>query len=182
LSFVCTLSARLASIIASSGVCIQRARRTVHPASINPNARRTLAMNELLETVGSIYAAFGCGDVPTILDALADDVAWEHWADNQAQAAGVPWLRAGRGKAAVAGFFEIVGRMQIHEFQVLGMLAGERQVAVEVLIDATPAGGSRYRDEELHLWNFDARGKVSRMRHYVDTAKHIRAAGVAASG
>jgi ketosteroid isomerase-like protein len=137
-------------------------------------------MNELLTIVGSIYAAFGRGDVPAILDALADDVAWEHWAHNEAQAAGVPWLQPRHGRAAVAGFFEVVGGMQIHEFQVLGMLAGERQIAVEVLIDATPAGGTRYRDEELHLWNFDAQGKVSRMRHYVDTAKHIRAAGVAA--
>jgi len=33
----------------------------------------------------------------------------------------------------------------------------------------------RCRDEELHLWGFDSEGKVNRMRHYVDTAKHIAA-------
>ena len=38
-----------------------------------------------------------------------------------------------------------------------------------------PNGGS-YRDEELHLWTFDDEGKVSRLRHYTDTAKHISAA------
>ncbi len=31
------------------------------------------------------------------------------------------------------------------------------------------------RDEELHLWRFDADGLICGMRHYVDTAKHIAA-------
>jgi hypothetical protein len=54
-------------------------------------------------------------------------------------------------------------------------VAGERQVGVEVVIDfSTPAGG-RARDEELHLWTFDEHQQVVRMRHYVDTAKHIAA-------
>lgn len=35
--------------------------------------------------------------------------------------------------------------------------------------------GTAYRDEVLHLWTFDEAGKVSRFRHYVDTAKHIAA-------
>jgi len=35
-----------------------------------------------------------------------------------------------------------------------------------------------YRDEEMHLWTFDANGKVIRLRHYTDTAKHIQAAGL----
>jgi hypothetical protein len=31
-------------------------------------------------------------------------------------------------------------------------------------------------DEELHLWTFDEDGRVVRLRHYRDTAKHIAAA------
>jgi uncharacterized protein len=38
-------------------------------------------------------------------------------------------------------------------------------------------GGGHYRDEEIHLWTFDDAGKVVRLRHYVDTAKHIAAFG-----
>jgi ketosteroid isomerase-like protein len=135
-------------------------------------------MNELLATVGSIYAAFGRGDIPAILDTLADDVSWEDWAQNEAQAVGVPWLLAKKGKSAVTGFFEVVGQMQIHDFKVLSMMVGDNQVAVEVQIDATSPSGGRYQDEELHLWSFNAAGKVRRLRHYVDTAKHIRAAGL----
>ena len=67
--------------------------------------------------------------------------------------------------------------MPIKDFQVLAMMAGGNQVAVEVVIEAeVPRSGGHFRDEELHLWTFDDRGKVIRMRHYTDTAKHIAAA------
>lgn len=133
-------------------------------------------MPSALETVQQIYAAFGRGDVPAILAALDDEVKWEHWEDNFAQRAGVPWLRGGSGQAAAVAFFSEVGRMKINDFQVLGMMASDTQVAVEVVLDATLPNGKRIRDEELHLWNVNAQGKVIRMRHYLDTAKHAAAA------
>ena len=131
-----------------------------------------------LETVQAIYAAFGRGDVPAILALMSDDVEWESWADNAAQKAGVPWLRSRRGKSGVGEFFQLVGQFTIHDFQVLSIMPGDRQVAAEFVVDATPPGGRRYRDEEMHLWTFGTDGKVTRLRHYVDTAKHIAAAGV----
>ena len=45
-----------------------------------------------LATVQSIYESFGKGDVPAILDVLADDVEWEAWDSNSAVKAGVPWM------------------------------------------------------------------------------------------
>jgi ketosteroid isomerase-like protein len=129
------------------------------------------------ETVQAIYEAFGQGDVPAILDKLAPDVRWEHWADNRAQAEEVPWMRARTGQGEVAEFFKVVGNFEIHEFRVLGVMEGGDQVAVEMLIEVTDrASGGHYRDEELHLWTFDDRGKVIRLRHYTDTAKQIAAA------
>ena len=133
-------------------------------------------MADHIRTVASIYEAFGRGDVQTILAALSEDVKWEEWAANHAQQAGVPWLQLRHGKAGARDFFEIAGQFKIHEFQVLSLLAGGEQVVAEVLIDATVPTGVRYRDEELHLWTFDAEGKVVRLRHYVDTAKHMSAA------
>jgi uncharacterized protein len=134
-------------------------------------------MSKHLETVQAIYAAFGRGDIPAILGHLADDVAWESWSDNHAQRAQVPWLLPRRGKEGALAFFQTAATLEIRDFQVLGFLAGTDQVAVEVVIDVVvPATGKRYRDEELHLWTFDATGKVTRMRHYTDTAKHIAAA------
>jgi ketosteroid isomerase-like protein len=139
-------------------------------------------MADHLATVASIYEAFGRGDVPSILAALSDDVRWEEWAANQGQVSDVPWLRARRGHAGAGEFFAIAGQFTIHEFQVLSLLAGGNQVAAEVVIDATVPTGARYRDEELHLWTFDDLGKVVRLRHYVDTAKHILAARGTAAG
>jgi ketosteroid isomerase-like protein len=131
-----------------------------------------------LTTVKTIYEAFGTGDVPTIMEWLADDVRWDEWADNFAQKAGVPWLQARSGKAGALAFFQYVGgNMQVTDFQVLALMAGENQVAAEIVIEvAVPNGGGHYRDEELHLWTFNEAGKVVRLRHYTDTAKHIAAA------
>ena len=100
---------------------------------------------------------------------------WEHWADSYAQRAGVPALRPRTGRDGVAEFFRIVGEFEIAEFSVLDVMVGESQVVAEIFIDAATPGGGRYRDEELHLLSFDGDGKICRMRHYVDTAKHIAA-------
>lgn len=136
-------------------------------------------MGSNLETVGKIYEAFGRGDVPFILAQLADDVQWESWNDSTAQKAGVPWLAPRQGPEAVPGFFQIAGGRQITDFRVLALLDGGDNVGVEVEIAADiPATGAHLHDEEFHLWSFNAAGKMIRMRHYTDTAKHIAAAGV----
>ena len=124
-----------------------------------------------LETVKTIYEAFGRGDVPTILSQLADDVDWELWEDNFGQNADVPYLRYKKGAAQVVEFFQEVAKLGIREFKVLSVMEGANQIAAEIEIET--AG---YRDEEIHLWTFNPDGKVSRFRHYFDTAKHIAAA------
>jgi ketosteroid isomerase-like protein len=128
-----------------------------------------------LAVVGEIYAAFGRGDLASILAVIADDCAWERWGQNTAQAAGISYLQAQSGPEGVAAFFGVVSRFEIHQFEVLDMFAGGDKVAVEVLMEATSPDGGRFRDEELHLYTLGADGKVTRMRHYVDTAKHIAA-------
>ncbi len=135
----------------------------------------TTTAGDRAAAVTKIYEAFGRGDVPSILDRIATDCAWESWSENSAQRAGVPTLQARTGPAGVADFFAAVGELTIHDFRVLDVMAGEFQVAVEVTIDVSTPSGGRYADEELHLWTLDDRGLVTRMRHYVDTAKHIDA-------
>jgi ketosteroid isomerase-like protein len=128
-----------------------------------------------LATIREIYDAFGRGDIPAILGKIAPDCRWESWENNRAQRQGVPTLQPRTGPAGVAQFFAAVGGLDIHDFGVLDILAGERQVAVEFVIEfSTPAGG-RARDEEVHLWTLNDQGQVTRLRHYVDTAKHIAA-------
>ena len=128
------------------------------------------------ETVKGIYEAFGRGDVPAILETLADEVRWEHWENFFPHRENVAWLAPRQGREGAAEFFGVAGSFEIAEFQVLDIMASDQQVAATILIDAKVPGGGRLRDEELHLWTFDADGKVSAMRHYSDTAKHIAAA------
>lgn len=137
-------------------------------------------MSRNLETVKEIYAAFGRGDIAFILSVLDDEVAWESWADNQAANAGVPWLMPRRGKAGAAEFFGIVGSvLVVKDFRVLALMDGGDKVSAEFEIECdVPSSGGHYRDEEMHLWSFNDAGRVVRLRHYTDTAKHMRAAGV----
>jgi uncharacterized protein len=131
-----------------------------------------------LAIVGGIYEAFGRGDIDFILGQIADDCAWESWLDNHGQKAGVPPMSSRQGRAGVAEFFEYVATMQIQDFQVLDMLASDRQVVVEVQISIVMPDGGSLTDEELHLYSHNDEGKIDRMRHYVDTAKQIKAHGL----
>ncbi|MFZ0973242.1 MAG: nuclear transport factor 2 family protein [Solirubrobacteraceae bacterium] len=131
-----------------------------------------------IAVVGGIYEAFGRGDVDFILDQIAEDCAWESWLDNHGQRAGIPPMQPRHGRAGVAEFFAYVATMQIEDFQVLDMLASDRQVVVDVQISIAMPDGRSVTDEELHLYSLDDEGKIARMRHYVDTAKQIKAYGL----
>ena len=126
--------------------------------------------------VEEIYAAFGRSDIPAVLERLSDDVRWDQWADSFGQRAGVAHLQPRTGRDGAAEFFGLVAGWEIAHFSVLGLMAGDDQVAAEVVIEAKLPNGGRLRDEELHVWSFGPDGRVSSLRHWIDTAKHIAAA------
>jgi uncharacterized protein len=130
-----------------------------------------------VSTIQTVYEAFGRGDIAAILDQMADDVTWEQWeSDNTAQEAGVPWVLPRKGRAGVMDFLQdVAAGLEFHSFEPRNLLEGGSQVAATISIDATAkATGERFQDEEIHLWTFDDTGKISAMRHYLDTAKHIK--------
>ncbi len=104
-----------------------------------------------LATVQGIYESFGKGDVQAILDVLADDVEWESWADNSSVNAGVPTMVPRHGKADVVHFFEVAGQMEITDLQILNMMEGGNQVAVEFVLEANlPSwGGGHYTAKHI---------------------------------
>ncbi len=133
-------------------------------------------MSRQLDTIRSIYEAFACGDGAAFLEPLAEDVEWEVWpVTNTAQAAGVSYLQAHRGKAAVVEFLAACARdLEVEGFEIVNMLEGGRQVAVNFQMRfKVRATGKRLHDDEIHLWTLDERGKVVGLRHFADTAKHI---------
>src|SRR4051812_23758069 len=76
------------------------------------------------ETVGSVYKAFGAGDVPGILALLADDVVFDaDRVESSAATAGHPLLVGRRGRDEVTQFFLELGRVSVERFEVRGLLA-----------------------------------------------------------
>jgi uncharacterized protein len=130
-----------------------------------------------LATVQEIYAAFGRGDIPAILDTLADDVCWDHLPDGGgAQRHDVPWLRERTGRDDVAGFFEALGALEFHVFAPTVILADDDTVVALIDEDVTVrATGERFRDAAAHVWSFGPDGRVIAFRHLTDTVKHVEA-------
>jgi uncharacterized protein len=129
------------------------------------------------QTVRDIYAAFGRGDVPAILDRLAPDVRWDHLPDGSgAQRHDVPWLAPRTGPDEVAGFFDALGALEFHEFAPTAILSAADQVVALIDEDVTVrATGERFRDATAHVWTFGADGRVVAFRHLADTVKHVEA-------
>src|SRR6202042_3315722 len=81
-----------------------------------------------LESVQSIYQAFGGGDIPAILARLAPDVIWDH----DLPGYGVGYLEPGTGRADVAKFFAGLDVLDFESFDILNFLEGGNQVAVTI--------------------------------------------------
>ncbi len=61
-----------------------------------------------IKAIQTIYAAFGRGDVPAILEMLAEDVKWRLQSGSKAGAA-VPWYESLNGRNNVPKFFAALG-------------------------------------------------------------------------
>lgn len=85
------------------------------------------------ETVQAIYAAFGRGDVATIRDKLDDVVECE----TTVPVSDVPWLKARRGKANIAEFFESMALLEINRFEPHTIFDGGDKVFVLIAFEAT---------------------------------------------
>ena len=123
-----------------------------------------------LETVQQIYAAFGRGDIPAILDHLAENVEWEYAISSTE----VPWLEPRQGRKEVAKFFEALGGLEFHKFQPKTFFEGAGVVValidVELVVKAT--GRRIVEEDEVHLWHFNEEGQVSKFGHKLDTHQH----------
>jgi cation diffusion facilitator CzcD-associated flavoprotein CzcO len=155
--------------------------REHHDIVVTGGGQAGLAMSTVLEQHGREHLVLERGRVGE----RWRNERWESlrfqfptWLDNHGQKAGLPPMKPRQGRAGVAEFFAYVATMQIEDFQVLDMLASDRQVVVEVQISIAMPGGVSVTDEELHLYSLNDEGRINRMRHYVDTAKQIKAYGL----
>jgi ketosteroid isomerase-like protein len=64
------------------------------------------------QLIQSIYAAFSRGDIPAILNALADDIHWEEYAHPA-----IPFGGIRCGKPAVLEFFQQLAQVEVASFE-----------------------------------------------------------------
>jgi uncharacterized protein len=123
---------------------------------------------EPVERLQQLYAAFGRGDVPTILAGLAEDVDWEYGGSRNP----VPWLQPLKGRAQVVKFFETLAReLDITQFEPKTFLSQGLLVVdlIDVAFTVRATGKHVVEPEAVHIWHFNEAGLVQKFRHRVDT-------------
>jgi uncharacterized protein len=125
------------------------------------------------DTIGSIYAAFGSGNVAHILDRVTDGTRW----DFSVAPDSVAWHRPVEGKSTLPAFFAAMGEnIAIERFEPHSMVTQGNHVAVRVNIAYTvKSTGRKVAMEQVHWWTLTPEGKVDSLRHFEDTAQVARA-------
>jgi ketosteroid isomerase-like protein len=118
-----------------------------------------------------LYAAFGRGDMPAVLEALADDVEWV-----LPGPADVPMAGTRRGKQAVQGWFGTVAEHL--EFQIFEprecVAQGDKVVALIYAEATTRRSGRKICAHEAHVWTCKD-GQITRHQAFQDTAAIVAA-------
>jgi ketosteroid isomerase-like protein len=125
-----------------------------------------------IDTVKEIYAAFGSGDIPAIIDRLDEDVEWE----SAIPVPGVPWLQTRRGRDEVPAFFESLAPLTFQRFEPHTFFESGDKVFVLIALEIASHGKNYKFPIEGHLWQFNSAGKVAKFDHVTDTAQMIRMA------
>ena len=123
------------------------------------------------QTVQAMYAAFGSGDLPALLEKVTDDVEW-----NMSGPASVPYAGDRHGKDGVMAFFAAhAGSFKLTKFEVLSITAEGDHVAVSGYEEgeALSTGKTFANPWAMHFTFRD--GKVSSFRTYEDTAALVEA-------
>jgi ketosteroid isomerase-like protein len=126
-------------------------------------------MSKLTDQVKEMYAAFGRGDIATILASLADDVQWEFEAPAQ-----ISWSGIRRGPHEVAGFFSgIAAEHADPDLQMTEFFESSDAVAsfgrYSVTLKKT---GQRVDTPVAHYFQFRD-GKVSKFINITNSAAYL---------
>jgi ketosteroid isomerase-like protein len=151
----------------AAGAVVERAEAPT--ANGQPESRQGGHVSHV-EVVQQIYQAFGRGDVPAILEHLAENVEWEYGVNST----DVPWLQPRRGRAQVPEFFQALAAVDIQKFQPKTLVEAGDVVLVLIDLEGTVRSTGRrvVEEDEVHIWYFDSDGKVVRFRHRADTHQH----------
>jgi uncharacterized protein len=133
-------------------------------------------MNEQanIETVQKIYADFGQGNVPAILDRVNADVDWIN-----AGAKEVPYAGRRRGVSEVRDFFSaLYACLDVQSFEPKEFFArGDRVIVLGAWSARAKSTGKAFASDWTMAWTVKA-GKVTSFRSFEDT--HVVAAAFSA--
>jgi ketosteroid isomerase-like protein len=129
-----------------------------------------------IQTIKTVYEAFGRGDVDAIIAAVSPQVDWG--SDTASNAA--PWYGKRRGIDGVASFFtDFGGAMEVEEFTPLTFAANGEDVLTVVRFRARSRATGKVAEMQLHHWFHFSDGKIDYYRGTEDTA--ITAAALTAA-
>ena len=130
-----------------------------------------MSEQENLQLVQELYAAFGRGDVPAILEQMTDDVVWYDPGPPE-----VPHAGRYRGPQEVGSFFgRLAETLDIEEFAPTEFLAQADRVVVLGSIRARVKNTGRTYDNEWAMTWTLRDGKVAGWQIYEDTARELAA-------
>jgi ketosteroid isomerase-like protein len=130
---------------------------------------------ENVKLIQQMFAAFGRGDIPTVLGLVAEDSDWQSPV-TRAVSAEIPWARLRQGRNEVADFFrELNEQIQIERMEPWTYTAQGDRVVVEGTNRGTVRATVRsYQHDWVMVFTL-RQGKIARMRHYYDTADLLAA-------
>lgn len=124
-----------------------------------------------LQTVRDAYAAFSRGDIPSVIDLLTDDVAWELPGPAQ-----IPYAGSYHGKDRTLEFFRRLSESdEVQSFEPQRFFAdGDMVVVLGTYGARIKATGKTATADWVHAFTLRG-GKVARWYEYLDTAAYAKA-------
>jgi ketosteroid isomerase-like protein len=123
-----------------------------------------------IKTIQAIYQAFGRGDVPAIVEPLADDVKWGIHSRSSASKS-VPWHEYIVGKANVPKFFAaLAANADFTRFEPQAFVADDAYVYCTIVWEATlKKTGKKLAMTGVHRFTFN-QGRITEWLGTEDTA------------
>ena len=129
-------------------------------------------MSDLIQAIKDVYAAFGRGDVATILSTLAPDVSWEVEGSAEISFAGIR-----KGPEAVKAFFQAIANDHADpKLEITEYFSSGDGVATFGRYQCTLKKTGKHVDSPVaHLFKFRD-GKIVRFVDHINTAAFVEAA------
>jgi hypothetical protein len=125
---------------------------------------------ENVQAVQQMYAAFGRGDLPAVLEMLAEDVDWQSPV-SRTEPEELSWARPRHSREEVAIYFkELLEKVQPEQMETLDFTAQGDRVIVEGRNRGTVKSTGRTYEHDWVMVFTLRKGKIVRFRHYYDTA------------